>query len=188
MDVIEHLVQEHREVEELLERLGDSEPGDERRRTVEELVSSLSVHMAVEERFVYPIVVEVIGGDDELEGRIEHDLARDGLTRLQELVEQPGFGAAVAMVAAGIAHHVQEEEHEVFPTLRERAPEALEELADPEHLEAAVRGDAGAVAGGPSGTDGATREELYEQAKQLDIQGRSTMDKDQLAAAVENAS
>ena len=38
---------------------------------------------------------------------------------MTKLVDEPGFGAVVAMVTAGIKHHVKEEETEVFPKLKE---------------------------------------------------------------------
>ena len=54
------------------------------------------------------------------EANVEHGLAREGLTDLGRLVDEPGFGAAVAMLTAGIRHHVKEEEHEVFPELKRK--------------------------------------------------------------------
>ena len=37
---------------------------------------------------------------------------------MAELVDEGGYGAAVAMVTAGIKHHVKEEESELFPKLK----------------------------------------------------------------------
>ena len=37
-----------------------------------------------------------------------------------KLVDEPGFGAEVAMLTAGIKHHVKEEETEVFPELKRK--------------------------------------------------------------------
>ena len=42
----------------------------------------------------------------------------DGLDKLAQLDDEPGFGATVAMLKAGINHHVKEEEQEVFPQLK----------------------------------------------------------------------
>ena len=67
------------------------------------------------------------------------------------------------MVKAGIAHHVEEEEDEAFPKLRK----AL------------------GLSGGSSSSSEATKQELYEQAKEAGIEGRSSMSKEELAAAVE---
>lgn len=169
MDVIEHLTEEHRKAEQLMQQLGASEPGAERDRLIGELEEALTVHMAVEEEFLYPIVAEVIGSEDAEEADAEHDLARDGLATLREMASQPGFGAAVDMLKGGIGHHVEEEEQELFPKLRAEAGDRIAGL-DPEKLEALA---------------GATRDELYEQAKAKGVEGRSTMTKAELADAVE---
>ena len=76
--------------------------------------------MKIEEQDVYPLVARLLGKDEAQEANIEHGLARDGLDKLEDLVDQPGFGAAVAMLTAGIKHHVKEEEHEMFPDLKKK--------------------------------------------------------------------
>jgi len=176
MDVLEHLTEEHRKVERLLDSLAKSDEGPGREQTLDELESSLATHMAVEERFLYPIVLEVVGEEDEEGAENEHGLARDGLQKMRELVDQPGFGAAVEMVKAGIGHHVEEEEHEIFPKLRSDAADRVAALGEPDQLEAEVTN-------GGSG-DGPTKRELYEQAKDAGIEGRSDMTKDELAKAL----
>ena len=125
------LKKDHREAEVLLKRLADSSPGPRRKQTLAKLDAALTLHMRVEERYVYPIVPELIDEESETEAEIEHGLARDGLRQLRSLVDKPGFGAAVAMVTAGIKHHVKEEEHEMFPKLkRSLARDDLAQLGD----------------------------------------------------------
>ena len=130
-DPIAILKRDHREVAAMLKELDSSKPGAKRRKTTDKLVTSLTKHMKIEEGLLYPLIAERVGKDDEHEAEIEHGLARDGLSKLTELVDEPGFGAAVAMVTAGIKHHVKEEETEVFPKLKAKLDrDELVELGD----------------------------------------------------------
>ncbi|HKY16070.1 MAG TPA: hemerythrin domain-containing protein [Microthrixaceae bacterium] len=140
MDVLDHLVEEHRKVEALLKQLGDSDAGPGRERMLADLEEMLRIHMAVEEQFVYPIADDVLDDDDDVEeGENEHDLARDVIENARELVAEPGFGAAIEMLTAGLEHHHGEEERDMFPELHEKAAERIRDLGDPEVLEAKVR-------------------------------------------------
>ena len=118
-DPMRILKADHREVEKLLDRLADSEEGAEREQMVEELVTKLSAHMDAEESIVYPPVKASVGAEDEEEAQIEHGLAREGLDKVQQMVEMAGFGAAVEMLKGGISHHVEEEETQLLPELKE---------------------------------------------------------------------
>jgi hemerythrin-like domain-containing protein len=119
-DPVVLLKKDHREAEAMLKTLAASSPGARRKATLKKLDQALRLHMQIEEDDVYPLVAKLLGEEDAQEANIEHDLARDGLDKMQELVDQPGFGAAVAMVTAGIKHHVKEEEHEMFPALKRK--------------------------------------------------------------------
>jgi hemerythrin-like domain-containing protein len=119
-DPIVLLKKDHREAEAMLKSLAASSPGARRKSTLDKLDSALRVHMTIEEREIYPLVAKLVGEEDAKEADIEHGLARDGLDKLQQLVDEPGFGAAVAMLTAGIKHHVKEEEHEMFPDLKKK--------------------------------------------------------------------
>jgi hemerythrin superfamily protein len=158
-ELLERLEAEHRQVEELFARLEKAETESQQRPLVDQLVASLTQHMEVEERDVYPEVYK-IDSEMEEEAEIEHRLGREGMATLQEMIGQPGFGAAVAMLQAGISHHVEEEEGEVFPKLRE-------------------------AMGFPPAD--ASKRDLYEQARAAGIEGRSSMTKDELAAALQRA-
>lgn len=130
-DPVVLLKKDHREAETMLKTLASSRPGPRRRATVEKLVAALQLHMQIEEADVYPLVAEVVDEESAQEAEIEHQLARDGLSQLQELVDAPGFGAVVAMLTAGIKHHVKEEEQEIFPQLKRKIDrEQLRALGD----------------------------------------------------------
>lgn len=170
LSLLDELEQQHREAEDLLARLEQADEEAEQRRLVDELTTAMQQHMQIEEEQVYPALARLDGEAAE-EADVEHGLARDGLSQLAAMIGQPGFGAAVAMVQAGIQHHVEEEEGEAFPRLRE------------------ANGGDGRSSSTGSGRGGAepTRDELYEQAQELGITGRSEMTKEQLRRAVEQA-
>ena len=119
-DPVAILKRDHREVAQMLKTLDASKPGARRRQTVEKLTQALELHMEIEERDIYPVVQRVVGKEEAEEASVEHRLAREGLADLRRLVDEPGFGAAVAMLTAGIKHHVKEEEQEVFPELKRK--------------------------------------------------------------------
>jgi len=127
-DPVAILKRDHKEVAQMLKTLDASKPGARRRQTVVKLTKALELHMEIEERDIYPVVARVIGEEEAKEADVEHCLAREGLADLHRLVDEPGFGAAVAMVTAGIKHHVKEEEQEIFPELKRKIDR--EELLD----------------------------------------------------------
>ena len=118
LELLDELEQQHRDAEGLIRRLSDAEDVDEQRVLVDELVCAMTDHMNVEESEVYP-EMERIDGVLEEEAEIEHDWARVRLQQLSDMVGTPGFGAAVAIVAAGIADHIDDEEADAFPKLRQ---------------------------------------------------------------------
>jgi hemerythrin superfamily protein len=177
-DVFTMLETDHRSVESLLDELAESEQGREREALVVVLTQALQLHMRFEEAEIYPLLGKVDGEMAE-EAEIEHGLARDGLSKMTELVAAPGFGAAVEMVKAGISHHVEEEEHDAFPKLRESCDDAtLQQLARTlvqRKAEAGTLGDDLAAA---------SKETLLEMAGENGIEGRSSMTKAQLVDAL----
>lgn len=121
-DPFKILKADHREVEKLLKELVELDEGDERDTLAEDLEIKLTSHMEIEENLVYPLLADYVGTDDEDEASIEHGLIRQGLATVMAMRHEPGFGAAVEMVAGGIAHHVHEEEDELLPELKDAMP------------------------------------------------------------------
>ena len=119
-DPVAILKRDHKEAAAMLKTLAASKPGARRRSTVTKLDKALTLHMKIEESIIYPKVAQLVGRDDAKEAEIEHGLVRGGLANLVKLVDEPGFGAEVAMLTAGIKHHVKEEETEVFPELKRK--------------------------------------------------------------------
>ena len=118
-DPMRILKADHRVVDALLSKLADTDEGAKRAQLLDEVVMKLTAHMDLEESIVYPVVAEQLGADDEEEAEIEHQLVRETIAKLQAMVDVPGFGAVVEMLRAGVKHHVQEEESEILPELKE---------------------------------------------------------------------
>jgi hemerythrin superfamily protein len=177
-DVFKMLESDHRQVERLLESLSSSSEGSEREQLVQKLTAALTLHMKFEESSIYPLLADVNSEQAE-EANIEHGLARDGLSKLSELMSQPGFGAAVEMLKGGISHHVEDEEGEVFPELRKAVgkdtqQELLLALRREKQQAGLLRDD----------LDDASKDELLEMARDAGIEGRSNMSKEQLRDAL----
>jgi hemerythrin superfamily protein len=169
---------DHRHVEALLDRLAESDERSEREEALRDLEASLTAHMQFEEQQVYPLVAQVMDQETEDEAEVEHGLARDGLAKLGELVAAPGFGAAVEMVKGAIAHHVAEEENEIFPELRGNVSDEQQRgLADELVLEKKA-------AGLPVVPPEATKAQVDALARALEIEGRSGLSRDELVQAI----
>jgi len=172
-DLLQQLEAEHRKAESLMDQLEEAEEPSEREALLSELDRSLTQHMRKEEEIVYPVLAEL---DDEKaeEAEAEHNGARELLQKMRDGgVEQPGFGAVVSALKGAIGHHVEEEEGELFPKLRKEVG------TDRFRMDVS---EAGTV----DLTD-MTKDDLYRQATELGIEGRSAMNKDELAKAVASA-
>jgi iron-sulfur cluster repair protein YtfE (RIC family) len=181
MDVTKILEHDHRMVEKLFAEIEHAD-GAERQPMIEELATSLRSHMELEESTLYPAMTPVTGADAVTEGTNEHDLARDVLGDLVDLApDQPGFGAALESLKAGISHHVDEEEREVFPKLRKEGSSVLDEVATPfmkKRVELGMPLDADALAASSS------KDELLAEATSVGINGAASMTKADLASGL----
>ncbi|NUW42891.1 hemerythrin domain-containing protein [Nonomuraea rhodomycinica] len=181
-DVITLITRDHRKVETLFERLKKKE-GDPR-ATVAELHALLTAHARAEEDRVYP----GIDAHHEVEEHKEAEVLLDALVRAEPGTAE--FEEALGKLVEAVNHHVEEEEGELLPKLAsqtdakelERLGAAFQKRRD-EELTALTGG-----AGPRSSADGeATKAELYKQAQQADIPGRSQMDKEELEEALRKA-
>jgi hemerythrin superfamily protein len=173
------LERDHRQVERLFEELDKSEEGAHRQELVTELEQALSVHMDFEESEVYPLIGKELGPEKVKEAENEHGLARQGLTKLRELISAPGFGAAVQMLKGGIEHHVEEEEKEIFPKMRTALDERTKSSLTSRMFEA--KAQAGLP---PVDLKRATKDELIEAARSTGVDVSTDMTKDELKAAL----
>jgi hemerythrin superfamily protein len=191
-DVIELIEQDHRRVERIFGDLVATSDTAERRSLLQELELLLLPHTEAEEQAVYPFMeTKDLESFDRHEADEEHAEAAGLLEVLKaqaEADDEEGFQETLPKLIAAVKHHVQEEEQDMLPELRQTTDsEMLAKLADrfATAKQAFQEGMTGTAGRDPSGsTIDLTKEELYEKAKQLDIEGRSKMTKAQLARAV----
>lgn len=189
-DAITLIEQDHRALEALFDQVTAGE-GD-RVALIEEITARLTAHARAEEAEVYPAVVQADPGEDEEVEHAydEHHEAEHLLRKARNLTASPHFDEAFEAFAAAVRHHVEEEEKQVLPALRDAVDKAaLEKLGKAfERARAQLLGaEAETTAGGDDGAEDleqATKTELYEMAKEADIPGRSTMTKEELTEAL----
>jgi len=120
-DAIVFLKEDHKVVERLfkkLEALGDGATKS-KRNLVDEILDELAVHAAIEERVFYTAIREV-AKDEVLEGYEEHHVFEQTMAELRDLdVEAENFDAKVGVLMEMVRHHVEEEEQDMFPKVRE---------------------------------------------------------------------
>jgi hemerythrin superfamily protein len=130
---IELLMSDHRKVEDLFEQYDQEKDSDEgtRREIAQKICGELTVHAQVEEELFYPWLRENLEDDDmEMveEAQVEHQTAKDLIAQIESATDiDEVFNAKVKVLSEYIKHHVQEEENEIFPEVRDEQEE-LDEL------------------------------------------------------------
>jgi hemerythrin superfamily protein len=125
-DGIDLLIHDHREVEQLFQRFETGADDATRKQLVEQITTELSKHAAAEEQYLYPLTAEAVaGGADLAEHSVEeHQEMKDTLHELQGMdATDPAYGQRVQELIAEVRHHVEEEEGELFPKLRQAVGE-----------------------------------------------------------------
>ena len=184
-DVVDVIKAQHREIDRLLdEAMAEGADTAALLRQVSEL---LTPHSEAEESFVYPAIAkrEPEEGEEVKDGAAEHHHIEQVL---QELLagdpDAPGFDGKLAGLVGELRHHVEEEEEELLPVLSEQAS-AEERAAMGARFAEQTAWTGGTRGKNDAGEGGPTRDELYEQAKEQDVPGRSRMTKAELEDAVD---
>lgn len=131
MDAITLLTQDHRRTDELFDRFEQTDDPDEKKRLVREFTHELSVHAAVEEQWLYPLTAQTVVDGRSLAGHSveEHQKVKDLLAWLDDAEPtDSGYGERVGELITEVRHHVEEEETQLFPKLREAVPAAQLEM------------------------------------------------------------
>jgi hemerythrin-like domain-containing protein len=125
MDAITLLKNDHRSVEKLFKRFehAGEKAYAEKRKLVDRIIEELSQHAAIEEQVFYPVARATVPGTEDLtlESLEEHHIVKWVLSELEGMdPHDERFDAKVTVLIENVRHHVEEEETEFFPKVRDR--------------------------------------------------------------------
>jgi len=132
MNALDLLKKQHRQVEALFkeyEKLGD-EAMEDKQRVFTLIADNLAAHASIEERYFYPSVNSEDTEEILLESAEEHLAAKRVIADLLDLPSSDEtFDAKVKVLQDMVDHHVDEEEHTLFPKVRKAVDkQSLEDL------------------------------------------------------------
>lgn len=143
MDAITLLKQDHKTVEGLFKKFEKTgaKAAVAQKDLAKKIITELSIHAAIEEQVFYPFVREQLPDANEtvLEALEEHHVAKWLLSELDGMsTDHERFHAKMMVLIESVRHHVQEEEGELFPEVRQAfGRKALAEVG--EKMEAAKK-------------------------------------------------
>jgi hemerythrin-like domain-containing protein len=118
MEATRFLESQHRQVEQLFAMI-EKAPVGEKRKLFDEIADALAIHATIEEKIFYPAAKMEKTEDLLLEAVEEHLSAKRVIADLLDMSPaDESFDAKVTVLKELIAHHVKEEETELFPMVR----------------------------------------------------------------------
>lgn len=190
-EIITVLTREHRVVAAILTKIEEAceeEAFDEIAEPFAILKAKLSAHARAEEGAVYPRLAEL---NDELKDLIgeaheEHALVNDKLQELTGLdVGNEEWKAKFTVLKELVEHHVTDEEGEIFPRVEKAMKATAAQALAQEYLaEKRKVGHPEAEQITEFELQVMTKEELLEQARELGLEGTSSMTKEDLVEAL----
>jgi len=113
-DAIKVLMDDHRKVERLFKQAGEGGNYD----ICMQICQELTVHAALEEEIVYPVIEDEIDPDLAEEAQLEHEAAKGLIDEIEAMEPgDPQLRQAMRMLMNAFRHHVEEEETNVFPKM-----------------------------------------------------------------------
>lgn len=179
MDVVDLIMQDHREVERLFDELKNHP--EKRPLLTPVLCALLTAHSRAEEAEVYPVAKDEAGETDEIaHSQEEHAQAEQLLVELARTDPTSSrYDEVLGKVVESVTHHVKEEESTVLPGIRKR----LDERRRAQLGEAFVSSREQHLGEKPGE---ATKAELLQQARNAGVSGASTMSRAELVKALQS--
>jgi hemerythrin superfamily protein len=134
-DAVGVLKKDHQAIEQLFRRFERARGGAEKKRIADRIVRELSIHAAIEEQHVYPVLRRKLQNGQESKVLValeEHHAAKLALSEIESLPgDDERFDAKVHVLIESVRRHVREEERELLPALkRHLAAEDLRDLGE----------------------------------------------------------
>ncbi|MET0738825.1 MAG: hemerythrin domain-containing protein [Acidimicrobiales bacterium] len=186
MNALDLLIADHNQVRGLFTRFRaavDADRDDEAATLAEDIFRELKVHTSIEEQTFYPRVHDVTEEVGEVvdEGLEEHHVVKVLMGEIDQLEPSDDqWKAKMAVLVENVKHHAEEEEAELFPTVRgAMAADDLNQLGADLEADKVELGAPTAEANA-----NASVAELRDRAAAQEIPGRSTMAREELEATV----
>ncbi len=131
-NAIELLLKQHREMEKLFSQIESSKSVEKKQSLFNHIADALAVDAAIEEHHFYPAVKEKKTEDILLESLEEHlGIKRVITDLLATKASDRTFDAKIKVLKELVAHHVEEEEEDLFPKAKKALDsEDLESLGE----------------------------------------------------------
>jgi hemerythrin superfamily protein len=133
-DAVTLLERDHRNVEGLFQQYEAAEDVEEKTKVAHEVVHELAVHGEIEELVVYPRLRLALQDGDRLadEAIKEHVQMKQTLDEIDSMsADEVGFDERMQTLVGEVRQHVQEEESELLPRVRQTlTPEERGQLSE----------------------------------------------------------
>ena len=130
-DAIGLLTSDHAEVEAMFRQIESLPEGDARGAIVENVIRELSVHAAIEEQVLFPVMRKELPDGETLvqEAIDEHQQVKETLAAIERADAPVERNQLLVQLMGNVRHHVDEEETELFPKLQASVSKAeLQEM------------------------------------------------------------
>jgi hemerythrin superfamily protein len=123
-DALSLLIADHAQVKKMYkqyQKLADQQaPASERETLAMNICRALTLHAQVEESIFYPAARAAVKEQDLLDhADVEHASAKELIQQITSMQpDESHYDAKVCVLCEYVAHHVQEEEEELFPKIR----------------------------------------------------------------------
>lgn len=133
-EVLSLLIDDHRKVQKIFKDFESEQDQKAKQEMVVEACNELTIHAAIEEQKFYPFLREQ--NPDEFgallnEAKVEHASSKDLIAQLSAMSpEDELYDAKFTVLGEYVAHHIKEEEDELFKTIISEKID-LRELLEP---------------------------------------------------------